>query len=185
MAGLPFPKRESHIKLAHTSKEGVIIFPNHGSQEIGRGIGKKNIETSGYKIELYMKKKIIFQVEKTNTGFSAFTDEYPIYTLLELGRNVLELINNTYEAVDFYAQEEKVRIKSENVSFQFDFRQFFKDYKVINAKYLGERIGMSASSLSQYVSGNKIPSARQTEKILNGIHRIGQELAGVNLLLPR
>lgn len=128
-----------------------------------------------------MKKRIVFQVEKTNTGFSAFTEDYPIYTT---GANVLELLNNTYEAVEFYAQEERVKLKSEHVTFQFDFRQFFKDYKVINAKYLGERIGMSASLISQYVSGNKTPSARQTEKILNGIHRIGQELSGVNLLLP-
>jgi hypothetical protein len=41
---------------------------------------------------------------------------------------------------------------------------------------------MNATLLSQYVSGTKKPSRKQTEKILSGIHQIGQELSGINLL---
>lgn len=59
---------------------------------------------------------------------------------------------------------------------------FFKLYKVLNAKSLAEKIGMNATLLSQHVSGTKKPSAKQTERILNGIHEIGQELSGINLL---
>ncbi len=53
---------------------------------------------------------------------------------------------------------------------------------MINAKFLAEKIGMNATLLSQYVSGTKKPSPKQTAKILNGIHQIGQELSAINLL---
>jgi hypothetical protein len=41
---------------------------------------------------------------------------------------------------------------------------------------------MNPTLLSQYVQGHKKPSAKQTEKILDGIHKIGQELSDVNLI---
>lgn len=116
-------------------------------------------------------------VEKTETGFSAFGKDYPIYTT---GLSIPELINNSYEATELFFEEEKV--KSPELKFEIDFKKFFKYYKVINAKFLAEKIGMKATLLSQYVQGHKKPSAKQTEKILNGIHQIGQELSGINLL---
>ncbi|MBZ9786882.1 helix-turn-helix transcriptional regulator [Psychroflexus sp. CAK57W] len=124
-------------------------------------------------------KKIIMTVEKTNTGFSAYAVDYPIYTT---GQSVPELINRAYEAVEFYFEEENLEIEPKSVGFEIDFKQFFKYYKVINAKFLAEKIGMNPTLLSQYVSGTKKPSAKQTEKILSGIHQIGQELSGINLL---
>lgn len=125
------------------------------------------------------KKKITMTVEKTNTGFSAFSEDYAIFTT---GQSIPELINNTYEATEFYFEEESIKVKQSDIKFEIDFKQFFKFYKVINAKFLAEKIGMNATLLSQYVQGHKKPSAKQTEKILNGIHQIGQELSGINLL---
>lgn len=118
-------------------------------------------------------------VEKTETGFSAFSEDYPICTT---GRSIPELINNTYEATEFYFEEESVKLNHKDIKFEIDFQQFFKFYKVINANFLAEKIGMNASLLSQYVQGHKKPSSKQTEKILRGIHQIGQELSGINLL---
>lgn len=125
------------------------------------------------------KKKIIMCVEKTDTGFSAFAEDYPIFTT---GKSIPELINNTYEATGLYFEEEKSKLDHQNIKFEIDFQQFFKYYKVINANFLAEKIGMNPSLLSQYVQGHKKPSARQTEKILQGIHQIGQELSEINLL---
>lgn len=31
-------QRGSHVKLKHPSKTGTIVFPNHGSQELGKGL---------------------------------------------------------------------------------------------------------------------------------------------------
>ncbi|MGW8123734.1 helix-turn-helix domain-containing protein [Roseivirga echinicomitans] len=124
-------------------------------------------------------KKITITVEKTDTGFSGFSEEYPIFTT---GQSIPELINNAYEATEFYFEEEKIKIQPNDIKFEIDFKQFFKFYKVINAKFLAEKIGMNPTLLSQYVQGHKKPSAKQTEKILNGIHQIGQELSEINLL---
>jgi predicted RNase H-like HicB family nuclease len=131
------------------------------------------------KSKIMDKKKIILTVEKTSTGFSAFSEDFPIFTT---GKSIPELINNAYEATDLHFEEEKVKIEPKNIKFEIDFKQFFKYYKVINAKFLGEKIGMNPTLLSQYVSGTKKPSSKQTEKILDGIHQIGQELTGINLL---
>ena len=37
----PISQKGSHVKLKHDNKPGTIIFPNHGSQEIGKGLEKK------------------------------------------------------------------------------------------------------------------------------------------------
>ena len=118
-------------------------------------------------------------VEKTDTGFSAFSEDYTIYTT---GRTIPELIDNALEAANLFFEEESIRITQENLKFEIDFKQFFQYYKVINAKFLATRIGMNPTLLSQYVQGRKKPSDAQTEKILLGIHQIGRELSEINLI---
>ncbi len=118
-------------------------------------------------------------VEKTDTGFSAFSEDYPIYTT---GRTIPELIDNALEAANLFFEEENIRIAQENFKFEIDFKQFFQYYKVINAKFLAAKIGMNPTLLSQYVQGRKKPSDAQMEKILLGIHQIGQELSEINLI---
>jgi len=129
----------------------------------------------------YIKKKIKIIVGKTETGFSAYSDDFSIFTT---GRTVPELINNAYEATQLYF-EDKYEITQDNLKFEIDFEQFFKYFKVINSKFLAERIGMNPTLLSQYVQGRKKPSENQTAKILSGIHQIGQELSDVNLIVQR
>jgi len=124
------------------------------------------------------KKKIKIIVEKTNTGFSAYSEEYPIFTT---GRTIPELMNNALEATQLNFEEE-FEITHENLKFEIDFAQFFQYYKVLNAKFLAEKIGMNPTLLSQYVQGRKKPSENQTEKILSGINQIGQELSEMNLI---
>ena len=124
-------------------------------------------------------KKIKMIVEKTDTGFSAFSEDYPIYST---GRTIPELIDNALEAANLFFEEDGIRIEQENLKFEIDFKQFFQYYKVINAKFLANKIGMNPTLLSQYVQGRKKPSDAQTEKILLGIHQIGQELSEINLI---
>lgn len=128
-----------------------------------------------------LKKKIKIVVEKTETGFSAYSDEYPIFTT---ANTVPELLNNSYEAIQLYF-EDKYEVTHENLKFEIDFTQFFQYYKVLNSKFLAEKIGMNPTLLSQSVQGHKKPSDHQTEKILTGIHKIGQELTEMNLIFRR
>ncbi len=118
-------------------------------------------------------------VEKTDTGFSAYSEKDSIFTT---GITISELINNAFEAAQLYFEEEDIKLDHSDLKFEIDLQQFFKYYKVLNAKFLAEKIGMNASLLSQYVQGHKKPSEKQTQKILAGIHQIGQELSGLNLL---
>ena len=126
-----------------------------------------------------MRKKIVLILEKTETGFSAYALDYPIFTT---GKTISELLDNAFEAANLYFEEEEILISHENIRFEIDFKQFFQYYRVLNSKFLAERIGMNPTLLSQYVQGRKKPSDNQRDKILLGIHQIGQELSEINLI---
>lgn len=34
-------QNDSHMKLTHPTKKGIVIFPNHGSDELGKGLEMK------------------------------------------------------------------------------------------------------------------------------------------------
>jgi predicted RNase H-like HicB family nuclease len=123
-------------------------------------------------------KKIIMTVEKTDTGFSAYAESHSIYTTAQ---SIPELINNAFEASELYFEEDNIKLSHSDIQFEIDLQQFFQYYKVLNAKFLAEKIGMNATLLSQYVQGSKKPSEKQKKKILTGIHQIGQELSSLNL----
>ena len=127
----------------------------------------------------FKKRRIEAIVEKTNTGFSSFATDYPVFTT---GKTISELLENMVEALNLYFEDDSIKIEPQNVNFEIDLKQFFQYYRVINAKFLAERIGMNPTLLSQYVQGRKKPSAQQTIKILNGIHQIGRELSELNLV---
>ncbi|HMR56111.1 MAG TPA: type II toxin-antitoxin system HicA family toxin [Cyclobacteriaceae bacterium] len=39
----------SHVKMRHKMKTGIIIFPNHGSNEVGKGLERKLLKQAGIK----------------------------------------------------------------------------------------------------------------------------------------
>jgi predicted RNase H-like HicB family nuclease len=127
----------------------------------------------------FLKKKIKVIVEKTDTGFSAYAQDYPVFTT---GNHFSNLLENMVEAFNLYLEDDGHRIEPRNLNFEIDLKQFFQHYRVINARFLAERIGMNPTLLSQYVQGRKKPSLQQTEKILKGIHQIGRELTELSLV---
>ena len=40
-------QRGSHVKLSHPTMKGMIIFPDHGSKELGKGLEKKIKKQAG------------------------------------------------------------------------------------------------------------------------------------------
>ena len=42
-------QKGSHIKMKHSIKRGIIVFPNHGSQELGKGLERKILKDAGIK----------------------------------------------------------------------------------------------------------------------------------------
>ena len=125
-------------------------------------------------------KKIKITVEKTNTGYSAGADKYPVYTV---GDTPEEIRTNMVDALNLYFQDKKKHVTENDIQLTLDLASFFEFNKVINAKALSERIGMNQSLLAQYVSGNKKPSAIQVQRILKGVHQVGRELTAIRFLL--
>ncbi len=129
-------------------------------------------------IKQQLKKKVAVKVEKTKTGFSAFAVDYPVFTT---GKTMSELSKNIVEALNFYFEDDGIEVDEKDVKLEIELKQFFQFYRVLNAKFLADRIEMNPTLLSQYVQGRKKPSPVQTEKILKGIREIGKELSGLTL----
>ena len=119
-------------------------------------------------------------VERTKTGYSAYAEKYPVYTV---GSSLEELKVNILESLNLYFEKQGKVITEKDLQINLDLPQFFDFYKVINAKALSERIGMNQSLLAQYIKGNKKPSPTQTQRILKGVQQIGSELAAIRFLL--
>jgi predicted RNase H-like HicB family nuclease len=124
--------------------------------------------------------KIEMIVEKTKTGYSAYAEKYPVYTV---GSSLDELKANIIEALNLHFEKVGKTVTENDLKISLDLPQFFEFYKVINAKALSERIGMNQSLLAQYIKGNKKPSTTQTKRILRGVQQIGSELAAIRFLL--
>lgn len=118
---------------------------------------------------------IYFTVEKTDTGYSAYSEEYPVYST---GSTLTELRSHLQEALELYYEDEPhFSVSAQQIEFYFDIQQFFSYFQELNVSAIGKRIGMSQSLLSQYATGAKRPSPKQAERILEGIRELGQELA--------
>ncbi len=126
------------------------------------------------------KKKIVVIIEKSDTGFSAYAADFPVYTT---AATINKLLDNVQEAFSLYLENEKFNVSQ--ITFEIDLKQFFQYYKVINSRALAEKIGMNPTLLSQYIRGHKKPSEKQSRRILYGINRIGQELAEMSLIYEK
>ncbi len=124
-------------------------------------------------------KKIEVCVEKTNTGYSAYVEYLSVFTSAQ---TITELYKNLLEAINLVLAEEGKEVTMDQIKLNLDFKQFFQFYKVLNANFLAKRIGMNPTLLSQYVRGKKQPSQKQSEKIIQGVQQIGQELADICLI---
>jgi predicted RNA binding protein YcfA (HicA-like mRNA interferase family) len=42
-------QKGSHVKMQHPQKPGILIVPDHGSQEVGKGLEIKILKSAGIK----------------------------------------------------------------------------------------------------------------------------------------
>jgi hypothetical protein len=64
-----------------------------------------------------LKKEFKFSVEKTKTGFSAFSEDMSIFTT---GKNIIELQDNIIEAISFAFDIAQTEFKRENIKLKLD-----------------------------------------------------------------
>ncbi|MDO7888193.1 helix-turn-helix domain-containing protein [Hymenobacter cheonanensis] len=120
--------------------------------------------------------KIEFSVERTNTGYSAYTTADNLAVAV-VGATLPELKANMVEALTLHFEGEGRTFTEADLKIVLDLPQFFDFYKVINVSALAARLGMSQSLLAQYIGGQKKPSPKQTARILDGVRAVGRELA--------
>lgn len=127
-------------------------------------------------------KKVNFIVEVTNTGYSAYAEDFDKYPVGTTGATIKELTANIAEALELYLDYANNKAAGmPEITWEYDLSQFFEYYKVINVSALGDRIGMSKSLLSQYINGSKKASQKQIQRIMTGVKELGQELSGLAL----
>ncbi len=71
---------------------------------------------------------------------------------------------------------------SEDLDFRFDISSLFEYYSMFNVSALGRYLGINESLMRQYRKGDTAISDKQLEKIEDGIHRLGTELAALRLV---
>jgi transcriptional regulator with XRE-family HTH domain len=88
------------------------------------------------------------------------------------------------ESLNLYFEEAKNKkvVTPNDLLFEVDLTSVFEVFPVINMKALSRRLGMNYTLISQYASGKKKPSTKQTEKIVEGINEIGRELSELSLI---
>lgn len=118
--------------------------------------------------------KITMVVEKTNTGYSAYSETDGVFTT---GTTLPDLKKNMVEACNLQFEDQGRVVSEADLNIVLDLPQFFEFYKEINATALSRRIGMNQSLLAQYISGQKKPSSQQVHRILDGVRQVGRELA--------
>jgi predicted RNase H-like HicB family nuclease len=123
--------------------------------------------------------KIEFSVERTATGFSAYTTADDLAVAV-VGETLAELKTNMVDALALHFEGEGRTFTTDDLKVGLDLPQFFEFYKVINVSALAVRIGMPQSLLAQYIGGQKKPSAKQTARILEGVRAVGRELAEID-----
>ena len=88
-----------------------------------------------------------------------------------------------YEAMKASAKENNEKFEEVEFEFSFDIPSFLVYYSdIISYKGLSKLSGVSASQLTQYISGYRVPSAKTTEKIQHALHVLGNELSQLQLV---
>lgn len=123
-------------------------------------------------------RKIKVTVEKTATGFSAYTDDFP--GVISTGRNWDEMKENFSEAFQFHLEglkEDGEEMPQDySLEFSLDVSQFFEYYTIFNVSALAKYLKINPQLLHQYKDGHKSVSEKTSLKILNGVHRFAEEL---------
>jgi len=133
--------------------------------------------------------RITVILEKTSEGgYSAFLPALP--GCISTGATVADIKNTIRDAVEFHIEGmrmENLPVPNEfaqeyELAYKVDVASLFEWFSGILTKSGVSRItGMNQSLISQYVSGIKTPSTKQTKKIERALHNLGQELLEIEL----
>jgi predicted RNase H-like HicB family nuclease len=127
-------------------------------------------------------------LEKTNAGYSAYSPD--VDGCVAFGENISEVKQEYTDALEFHKEgllEDNELIpeclKGEyNLLFKIDIPTFFEWMNGIMSKTgIANIAGLNRDLVNHYANGQKKPGTKQLLKIENAIHKLGQDLLGVQL----
>ena len=134
-------------------------------------------------------KRVVVILEKTaDGGYSAYLPALP--GCISTGETVADIRSTIKEAVEFHIEGMRMGnlpvpnefAQEYELAYKVDVASLFEWFSGILTKSGVSRItGMNQSLISQYVSGIKTPSTKQTKKIERALHNLGQELLEIEL----
>ncbi len=130
-------------------------------------------------------KTIIVNLERTDTGYSAFIPEFDFCgtvgdSIEEIRQNLVEAINLFLEDVPANEKESGVHdVESWDFDFRMDVSDFFRLHNPIKQSLIAKKAGINPSLIRQYARGIKHPGIKQAKKIEIAIHQLGRELLQV------
>jgi predicted RNase H-like HicB family nuclease len=131
-------------------------------------------------------KTIIVILEKSENNYSAYIPA--LDGCVATGDSLDETKQRIVEAVEFHLdgmKEEGLEIPESfqndyHFSYKIDIESLFDWFSgVLTKSGVSKLTGMNPSLLSQYASGIKRPSSKQTKKIEQAIHSFGEELVNI------
>ena len=133
--------------------------------------------------------KVIVILEKTSDeGYSAYLPDLP--GCISAGNSLSDIKESIQDAVNYHIEgmrEEHLEIpeifqREYELTYKMDIASLFDWFSgVLTKSGISRLTGMNQSLISQYASGIKRPSSKQTRKIENALHRLGQELLEIEL----
>jgi len=135
---------------------------------------------------LYTRNRVI--LEKTDEGYSAYLPDLP--GCISTGITITDIKSNIQVAIDFHIEGmrmENITIPEKfdgkfELTYKMDVSSLFEWFSGILTKAgVSKLTGMNQSLISQYVSGSKSPSSKQTKRIERALHNLGQELLEIEL----
>lgn len=125
-------------------------------------------------------RKIVFIVEKTATGYSAYAEDYNVFTT---GDNMKQLKKNMLDAINTWLEHKaKPLANASQIEVKLDIPQLFKFFPEISAKGLSKRANMNDKLISQYATGKKTPSEKQSKRLLSAIRDLATDLNQLELI---
>lgn len=133
------------------------------------------------------RKALTALVEVQKDGFSAYLD-IEGHVVASTGDTLFELKENILDAFSLFLETAKdldldvTSFKKREIELRLDVKQVFEIYKSINISGFASYSGINRSLLNQYAKGIKIPSEKQSVRILKGLHSLGKELTHIHAL---
>ena len=121
-------------------------------------------------------------LEKTNTGYSAYSTE--ITGACTVGDTIEEVKNNYAEiielTIDYFNEigdvEKAQQLQTANIKYHIDLNAIFEYYSLFNKSELAKYLGINPSHLRRLSMPNMELSNEKAEQIQMGLQRLSKEI---------